>query len=553
MGRWRGAEGAIEVTVPLTVTGLAWYFVYSIMGLPSGGRPFTWMEIYAIVGMAVALTSWMLSRQMFLARKRYPRTLVTSGVITSLILAYIISGQVISSFETTCTDVYEGEVVYLTPVDEPDSFQQVEGTGSIACRLGGVVGNPYLIGSVFRPRWDGNISTPLFLFLLMVSVLSSLGLRSLKLKPTAISFKLMNLLRFAPAAGTASAMGSPKPKLCNVVACNNATLWGEICGQMYSAEKKFYPGEWCSRCQQAFVPTPRRFTFKVVSLFTGDVDVLNGIERIDTVSWPRGDAIAPDGRISGQERWVQLGTIELPDVLTMSQVLALVHEMLPKWTGGDDVRKRVAGRVAMDRASRVSAWIWRGSLSHRLTYARPNGDASLGIGPMRLRDLIEDASEELWLQLDIGLLPMEVRVGFKKSFIEEGRLPELQNSKYDLWVPVANPNNRMGAGNLWVPRIEGDALRAWLSTDRRDEKLKGVTIPLPYLRYDSLNKGPAPEGHDKAPEAGSLDMVRYPLGPRGMEPTAERDVGASLAEWDWLEWRQIELLRHETLVLEVEK
>jgi hypothetical protein len=35
-----------------------------------------------------------------------------------------------------------------------------------------------------------------------------------------------------------------------------------------------------------------------------------------------------------------------------------------------------------------------------------------------------------------------------------------------------------------------------------------------------------------------------------MEPVKERAIGASMAEWDWLEWRQIELLRQEALVLE---
>jgi hypothetical protein len=550
MGRWRGMEGAIEISVPTTAAGLSWYVVYSVLGAPSGGRPFTWMEIYALLGVAVGVTSWFISRQMFLARRRYPWSMVSSGVVASLAITYAISGQVVGSFESTCKDVYEGEVVNLTPVDVADSFQDVVGSGTVVCRLGGVSDNPYLIGALLRPRWDGAATVPLYVFLAAISMLSTLGFRFLRLQPTQISFKLMNLLRYGPAAGSKSAMGKPKPKLGNVVACNNATLWGETCGQIYAAEKPWYPGEWCTRCQQGFTPTQRRFHFKVVSLFTGDVDVLNGIERLDTVSWPRGEAIAPDARLSGQERWVVLGSIELPDVLTVAQALALIHELLPKWAGSDDVRKQVAGRVAVQRASRIACWIWRGSLSHRLTYARPTTDAVLGMGPVRLRDIIEDASEELWLQLDVGLLPMEVRVGFKKTFVEEGRLPELQNSKYDLWIPVASPANKKGIGNLWVPRVEGGALRTWLSTDRlRDEKLKGVTIPLPYLRFDSTAKGP-PEGHDKAPKPGTLDMVRYPLGQAGMEPVAERAIGASMSEWDWLEWRQIELLRLEALVLE---
>jgi hypothetical protein len=550
MGRWRGAEGAIEITVPTAAAGMTWYLVYSLLGAPSGGRPFTTMEIYALLGVAVAVTSWFLSRQMFIARRRNPWSMVSAGVVASIVLTYSVSSQVVGAFESTCKDVYEGEIVQVTPVDVADSFAEVVGTGLPVCRLGGVTQNPYLIGSLLRPRWDGAATVPLYVFLAAISLLSTLGFRSLRLRPTQISFNLMNLLRYAPAAGSKSAMGKPKVKHGKVVACSNPTLWGETCGQTYAFEKPWYPGEWCTRCQQPFTLAQRRFHFKVVSLFTGDVDVLNGIERIDTVSWPRGEAISPDARLSGQERWVVLGTIELPDVLTIAQALALVHEQLPKWQAETDVRKQVSARVAVQRASRVACWIWRGSLSHRLTYARPTTDAVLGMGPMRLRDLIEDASEELWLQLDVGLLPMEIRVGFKKTFVEEGRLPELQNSKYDLWIPVANPGKKKGIGNLWVPRIEGGALRTWLSTDRlRDEKLKGVTIPLPYVRFDAGAKGP-PEGHDKAPKPGTLDMARYPLGQAGMEPVAERAIGASMSEWDWLEWRQIELLRQEALVLE---
>ena len=40
-----------------------------------------------------------------------------------------------------------------------------------------------------------------------------------------------------------------------------------------------------------------------------------------------------------------------------------------------------------------------------------------------------------------------------------------------------------------------------------------------------------------------------PLDQTGMEPTMDRGVGASMSEWDWLEWEQIELLRQQALVL----
>lgn len=549
MGGWRGLEGAIEITVPLTAAGVSWFVAYSLLSQMSPGRPFTTAEVWATLAVCVGITSWALSRQLYLGRKRKPTTLVVSAGVMSIALTYLVASQVSGAFESGCTAL-EGELVGLTPLDLVDDFD-TSWEGEPACRVGGVVDNPYLVGSLLRPSWNGVVSVPMALFLIAVSLLTTMGLRTFRVRPTQMSFKLARLLRYAPAAGSASVLVEPKPKNSRVVACNNATLWGETCGQIYAEEKEWYPGEWCTRCQQGFTPAPRRFHFKVVSLFTGDVDVLNGIERIDTVSWNRGQSITPDARLSGQERWVVLGTLDVPDVITVAQLLALVHELLPQWADTDDTRIQVAGRAAVKRASRVAAWIWRGTLSHRLTYARPNNDVVLAIGPRRLRDLIEDSSEELWLQLDVGLLPIELRTGFRKTFVEEGRAPELQNSKFDIWVPVANPSSPKSEGGVWVPRVEGDALRSWLSLDQlRDERVKGVSIPLPYLRYDPQFEGEPPEGHDKAPRPGSLDFVRYPLGPGGMEPTQERAIGASTWEWDWMEWRQIELLRQEVLVLE---
>ncbi len=551
MGRWRGGEGAIEILLPLLVMGGAWFFVYGVLSAPMGVRPFTVMELWACLGACVGLTAWAISRQLYMGGKRSPWSLVSTSVIVSLGLAWLVAGRVEKAFTDNCSEAFEGEIIQLAAIDQGDTFANLANTSGVACKVGGVVDNVYLVGTLMRPAWDGQLTVPLLLFLVAVAVFATLGLRTVRMRPTSIAFKLMKLLRFAPAKGSKAAMGEPAPSKGEVVACNNPTLWGETCGQIYSKEKEWYAGEWCVRCQQAFVPAPRTFTFRIVTLFTGDVDILNGIERIDTVSWPRGEPIAPDGRLSGQERWVVLGTMEFPDIITVAQALALVHEQLETWKGSDDARVHVAARAAVARSSKVSCWFWRGQLSHRLTYARPTNDVLLAMGPQRLRDLIEDGGDELWLQLDIGLLPLELRTGFKKTFVEDGRAPELQNSKFDLWVPVSNQKLSSEDLGLWVPRVEGHALRSWLSLDRlRSDKIKGVTVPLPYLRYDPSNRGRPPEGHDLLPTPGSLDMVRYPMNNMGMEPEGERRIGASISEWDWMEWKQIELLRKECLVLE---
>ena len=567
MGRQRGFEGAIEITIPITLMSGVWYGAFTILSAPSPGRGLATVELFLLLAVCVAVTAWTISRQMYLARRRDPRRLAVTSTVVALALTWGISTQVMSTFESSCAEL-EAEVVAITPlasVNADDAFAAtLSPDAERACRVGGVPGNAYLVGTLLRPAWNAQLSIPLVVWLVFIAVLTSLGVRMKRTRPTQLSAYVMNLLRFAPAVGSASAMATPAPKNGKVDACANATLWGETCGQIYAVEKEWYDGEWCYRCQQPFKKSSRRFTFRVVTLFTGDVDVLNALERFDAVGWDRGAPINPDARISGRERWVELLTMDFPDVLTIAQVLALVHEQLGTLTGSEDVAVSVAAKNAVARASKISGWIWFGNLAERLTYARPNERAILGIGPMRLRDLIEDASEELWLQLDIGLLPLEIRTGYKTIPVERtGRILR-ENNKRDLWIPVSNPNPGKEFAGLWVPRIEGDALRTWLSTERlRDDQERGITQPLPYLRYGG-RLAEVPEDHDKAPAPGQLDMVRYPMveeeivygetdppeKERIAEPARQRDIGASMTEWDWLEWQQIELLRQQVLVLE---
>ena len=98
--------------------------------------------------------------------------------------------------------------------------------------------------------------------------------------------------------------------------------------------------------------------------------------------------------------------------------------------------------------------------------------------------LVTDSGDELYLQLDIGLLPIELRTAFFKTFLDDKRIPKHQNSKLDMWVPIA-PRLSADLAGLWVPRIEGEALRKWLSTGRlQEEGKRGITIPCPYTVYE---------------------------------------------------------------------
>ena len=110
-----------------------------------------------------------------------------------------------------------------------------------------------------------------------------------------------------------------------VQACSNATFWGEICGQLYSAQKKFEPGEWCGRCNQTYIKAERQLTFNIVSLFTDNIDLLNQLEKQDTLSWNVTEPPPPDGRQSGVERWAVLGQVTVPDVISVSQLLSIAH------------------------------------------------------------------------------------------------------------------------------------------------------------------------------------------------------------------------------------
>ena len=541
MGLQRAKEGLIEATVPLLAAFCGWWLLYRLLAAPAMSHPLTILEQTVLLGAASALTGWAISRQLYLLRQRRPWIILLVTVIFVGLITTLVSSSSSASFRNWCAEQAAGEVVSATAF--------VEGVDQRnACRVGGVPGNPYLPGLIFRASWGGWPSPGLWIFALLVGGLSSLAMRDRKMFPSRLGEKVFRRLMLAPAAGSESAAGKPKPKDAAVQACGNATMWGELCGQMYAVEKEFYSGENCVRCYQSYRRAEHLLNFRVVGLFSNSIDVLNGLERMDTVSWRRDEPMPPDARLSGTERWVELGKLQVPDVITVAQTLALVQDAMGSWGEDADERKQHALKIAAESASRVSAWIWLGPVADRLTYARPTRRSILAIGPTRLRDLVPQSGEELTLQLDVGLLPLELRVGFRKTFLEEGRAPEAQNSKLDLWIPVSPRKLPKDQAGLWVPRVEGAAMRAWLSTERlRPPEERGTAAPLPYSAYKASNADAAPP--EKAPRQGSLDFMRMPLDRNGTEPTMVRAVGASIAEWDWMEWGQIELLRQETLVL----
>lgn len=552
LGIWRGLEGAFEAGIPLICAGTAWWAVSKALGTLSPVRPYTQLELGVILGACVAVTSWAVSRQMFMLRKRNPWFIILVALIFSGGGIAGIPSLVEGSVEEACGEL-EGEIT-----EDAGLFSKKESAlweePKPVCALPGVPGNPYLPGVLLRPAWNGSLHPLTWAFIALSAVLGALGLRDKRIRRSRLGYKLYKELRLAPAVGLKSGTGTPAPTFKSMQACGNSTLWGETCGQLYSADKVFESGERCVRCHQAYRKATGEVTLDIVTLLSGDVDVLNGIERVDTNSWTPGDGMPPDGRISGLERWAIIGRVTVPNVLTVAQVLAIVHESLGDMAADaktPDVENAI--KLAEERASKIAAWIWRGRVNHKLTFASPSRDAILAIGPMRLKDLLPHTADTLSLQLDIGLLPLNMRVGFRMSFVEEGRDPVSENSAFNIWVPTSPAVPEKGREGLWVPRIEGSALRAWLSTERlRPEDERGATIPLPYLPDSEPPQDPEQREaylQARTVREGSLDLARMPMRNSGKDVDTARRPGDSIAEWKWLEWEQIELLRNEALVL----
>lgn len=536
IGTRRAAEGALESTVPVVIAGLSWYAAYKTLSGASAGRPATSVELAVVLGACAGITAWAVARQFFIMGKRKPKTLAIFGTALAVGAVAGMGPGVRLGFANLCTDTLGGQLVALVDLVSDDIKRN-------ACQVRAVPANDYLQGTLILPVWDGYLSVWQWLLMVLMGLFGALGPRMQRLRRTAVGEKIDGMLRLAPAAGSAGAAGKPAPQQAQIVACKNPTLWGEPCAQVYAKEKVFQPGEWCVRCQQAFTPTERVLRFTVVSLMTAELDVLNGLERQDTLSWDWGAPMDEDPRISGQERWAVIGTVELPDVITVAQALAFIHESLAPWAGSKDKRVEAAATLAKERASRLCCWIWFGRHVSRLTYARPTHDVAFASGPTRLRDLIPDTGRELMLQLDIGLLPVEVRTAFRQTLNSGVSL--LQNSKRDVWLPVGPLGRVAKHQGVWVDRIEGEGLRTWLSTARiPTQEQAGVPMPLPYLPVTSH---PPPSDFEVTDDA-VIDLVRRPIDPDSDEPIMVASPGESVAEWAWLEWEQIELLRRQCLV-----
>jgi hypothetical protein len=529
------AESAVEVLVPtLAATGATigvWY-VNGRIRVDGGLTP---LEVSAMLLALSCTVGWFVGRQTYLLGRRTPWSALIGGAAAAAMVLFGISRLTEPGLANSCAA--------LTGMLEstPDG---------VICRVGSA-DNQYLPGTIYRATWSGAISAWGWIALTAAAGLAGLGLRDRRVLPTYLSLAIRDRVSLAPAPGQAGVMGKIA-KGGGVQACANPTLWGEICGQLYAAERTFTTGERCKRCQQPFHACDRTVTVRIVSLFSADVDVLNSLERYDQASWKVEKGRAADARPSGQERWAVLGEMTFPEIATIAQVLALVHERLPDWQSSDEVVQQ-ANALAQSRASQIHAWIWLGNAAARLTWARPTATARLATGPGRLRDYGLAPGEDVWLQLDIGLLPLEIRQRARRSPLD-GSPDVVENVLSNMWIPVGPVQPSGEPRRVWVPRIEGKALRAWLGTDRRVAPgVRGVATPLPYARSVETATDVL---------SGPLDFVRYRLpadvdlrvnstSGDGSGAWPARLPGASISEWDWFDAEQVELLRNESLVQEL--
>lgn len=500
VARLLAQEALIERGVPVVLAGLVTYAAAGLLGSLSPAAPLSPLELSVALGAPGALAAWATARQRHLSGARDPRRIALAGVGAAFAVALSLAQLAPSSAESACEEL--GGAVEVVPV--------LGAQDRLLCRLSAVEGSATLVGVTLRGRWAGELPLPYWALLTLCGGVTALGARDRRILRTTLPIAQAELLRLLPAVGLGGALGEPVGAG-GVQACGNRTWWGTRCGQLYSAERRFAPGEWCVRCRLPFTPSPT-LRLDVVAPASDDVVLLNGLERVDSTAWTPGTPMRPpDASVSGAARWVQLGSVELPSVLPFSVALAILHQRLPSFMGQSPERDEVIRR-AMERASRVSAWLWTGEVADRLHLATPTRSVSLVTGAVSLGELASAHQDRLTVQLELGVLPLEIRAGYVHHLLPETRRRLAQerglsdpeavpgsvrgNLRYVIWVPTTPEETPAQGPGVWIPRVEGAALRRWLEDLRLrppgdDDKPAGATEPAPYLPFTRPDELPA--------------------------------------------------------------
>jgi hypothetical protein len=206
--------------------------------------------------------------------------------------------------------------------------------------------------------------------------------------------------------------------------------------------------------------------------------------------------------------------------------------------------------LARRQASRLAAWAWFAPEMPPLRHGIPTRDVLLASGTTRLRDLFVGKAGWKALQLDIGLLPVDLRLGlWKPPEVLPGPASsrvggQRFNNRQVFWVPTAAVALSNANGGAWVPRVEGAGMRAWLTLTSREAFFR----PAPYYWEGSpwSQEVQVSQPHDL--DAIPLALVRFPP-PEEEILTWSALLGCRLSEWDWLDKRHLELLRRQAVFM----
>lgn len=550
----RALEMALEALVPLAVAMMSVLVVSMSLSEPWAGRVLNDAEVFLVLALPVALLSWSISRGLFLLGYRKPTLFVLVSVLLTAMLVAALPFVTAYLFEDRCLEL-KGRLLMVKPFDvsvSPDL--RADGTDGLSgvCQLELQMPTAYRSGAFYRPVWRGvpQLMPWGYVGLTLLSLLTALGLRDKRLRASRLGLALWENVRLLPGEGSRTALLS-KDETGKLAmrwdACANATLWGEPCGHLYPEGYAFGKGESCARCGLVFRPSPT-VTLSVISLRYGDLDMLNNLEHRDARVWKQGD-VQPHPPDSAEARWVDLGEITLPDVLSIAQALALLRDWL-NMQGAEDASKKKAIQLAQDRASQLAAWCWFHDDAPPLKQGIPTRDVVLATGTQRLRDVYGGHAGWKGLQLDIGLLPLDLRLGLWKppeAWSGDGLMPALGqrfNNRQVFWIPTSRVAFSKETNGLWVPRVEGAGLRAWLTVTSRTAWFKPTPYAWEGAPWSSLVDYEKPHDLDTVP----LSLVRLP--PPEEEPIShDSQLGCRLSEWDWLDRRHLELLRRQAVFM----
>lgn len=546
-------ETTLETSVPGFASVIGWLIVMRELSYPQSGKPLTDLEVVLALGLAVALSGWAVGRVGFILGMRYPLKMVLLSMTLHVGLLGVLGDASSELFRIVCRE-NDGRLASVRPLEPiPRSWTIRDSNHLIkVCRQNTQEPGPFTPGVLLRPAWQGNAQLlpwglPL---LLLLAMFSTLGLRDRKLMRSGMPRVIWEFLRLAAAGGSATAWrnpDSPAPLGGPWLACNNATLWGEPCGQLYVASHSFARGEPCVRCGLLFRPAPT-LTLAVIALRYGDIDFLNGLESREARIWRQTEP-QPAQPLTSEPRWVTLLEVQLPDVVSVSQAIAMTLETLRsrQVTGQGAAR---ALELVFRQASRVTAWAWFSSNAPDLSSGIPVRDLELLIGAQRLRDVYGHRSGWKGFQLDIGLLPVDLRLGLWKppEALAGEQLRSDAGVRYNnrqvFWLPVSRAAVSEEGQTLWVPRVEGEGLRTWLTLTSRQAHLR----PAPYFWPECPWKDEVQLDVPHDLETWPLSLVRLPA-PEARALERADALGCRLGEWDWLDRPHLALLRSQTVMM----